>query len=169
MTYANRIVPLGQLLLKRLPDIAGTLAGCLFLALLTVILGPLIRLESPGPVFFAQKRAGRNGRIFKMYKFRSMYADAEKREKELMIQNEMNGLMFKMEKDPRIMKVEAFMRKTSLDEFPQFVNILKGDMSLMGTRPPTMDEFEQYSPAYKKRKIAPGFIREYPFGSLPAP
>ncbi len=151
VTYANRFVPLGQLLLKRLLDIVGALAGCLLLMLLTFILGPLIRLESPGPVFFAQKRVGRNGRIFKMYKFRSMYADAEKRKKELMAQNEMNGLMFKMEKDPRITKVGAFMRKTSLDEFPQFVNILKGDMSLVGTRPPTLDEFEQYTPAHKKR------------------
>ena len=151
VTYANRFVQLGQLLLKRLLDIVGALAGCLLLMLLTFILGPLIRLESPGPVFFAQKRVGRNGRIFKMYKFRSMYADAEKRKKELMAQNEMNGLMFKMEKDPRITKVGAFMRKTSLDEFPQFVNILKGDMSLVGTRPPTLDEFEQYTPAHKKR------------------
>ncbi|MFR6591028.1 MAG: sugar transferase [Gallintestinimicrobium sp.] len=90
-----------------------------------MIVGPMIKLESPGPIFFAQKRVGRNGRIFKMYKFRSMYADAEERKKELMAQNEMNGLMFKMENDPRITKTGAFLRKTSLDEFPQFINILK--------------------------------------------
>ena len=86
-----------------------------------------------------------------MYKFRSMYVDAEERKKELMEKNEMNGLMFKMENDPRITKVGRFMRKTSLDEFPQFINILKGDVSLVGTRPPTLDEFAQYSPYHKKR------------------
>ena len=86
-----------------------------------------------------------------MYKFRSMYIDAEERKKELMAQNEMNGLMFKMEDDPRITKVGKFLRKTSLDEFPQFINILKGDMSLVGTRPPTLDEFEQYKTYHKKR------------------
>lgn len=151
VTYANRVAPIGQLLLKRMLDIFGALAGCLILVMITIIAGPLIKLESPGPIFFAQKRVGRNGRVFKMYKFRSMYADAEERKKELMAQNEMNGLMFKMENDPRITKIGRFMRKTSLDEFPQFVNILKGDMSLVGTRPPTLDEFAQYSPYHKKR------------------
>lgn len=137
--------------MKRLLDLVGALVGCVFLGILTVIVGPMIKLESPGPIFFAQKRVGRNGRIFKMYKFRSMYADAEERKKELMAQNEMNGLMFKMENDPRITKTGDFLRKTSLDEFPQFINILKGDMSLVGTRPPTLDEFAQYSPYHKKR------------------
>lgn len=151
VTYANRVVPVGQVLLKRMLDICGALVGCVILAVLTIVAGPLIKLESPGPIFFAQKRVGRNGRIFKMYKFRSMYADAEERKKELMAQNEMNGLMFKMENDPRITKIGRFMRKTSLDEFPQFLNILKGDMSLVGTRPPTLDEFAQYSPYHKKR------------------
>lgn len=151
VTYASRMVPVGQLLLKRIMDICGALVGCVFLALVTIVFGPLIKLESPGPIFFAQKRVGKNGRIFKMYKFRSMYADAEERKKELMAQNEMNGFMFKMENDPRITKIGGFMRKTSLDEFPQFINILKGDMSLVGTRPPTLDEFAQYSPYHKKR------------------
>ena len=151
VTYASRMVPVGQLLVKRLMDICGALVGCVILALITIVFGPLIKLESPGPVFFAQKRVGKNGRIFKMYKFRSMYADAEERKKELMAQNEMSGLMFKMENDPRITKIGGFMRKTSLDEFPQFINILKGDMSLVGTRPPTLDEFSQYSPYHKKR------------------
>lgn len=151
VTYASKMVPGGQLLLKRAMDICGALVGCLILVVITIIFGPLIKLESPGPIFFAQKRAGKNGRIFKMYKFRSMYADAEERKKELMAQNEMNGLMFKMENDPRITKIGGFMRKTSLDEFPQFINILKGDMSLVGTRPPTLDEFSKYSPYHKKR------------------
>lgn len=151
VTYASRMVPLGQLVLKRVMDICGALVGCVVLAVVTVIFGPLIKLESPGPIFFAQKRVGKNGRIFKMYKFRSMYADAEERKKELMAQNEMSGFMFKMENDPRITKIGGFMRKTSLDEFPQFLNILKGDMSLVGTRPPTLDEFSQYSPYHKKR------------------
>ena len=140
-----------DLMLKRLMDIAGGLVGCLITGILFIFVAPAIYIASPGPIFFAQKRVGRNGRIFKMYKFRSMYADAEERKKELMAQNEMNGLMFKMENDPRITKVGAFLRKTSLDEFPQFINILKGDMSLVGTRPPTLDEFAQYSPYHKKR------------------
>ena len=151
VTYASRMVPVGQLLLKRSMDICGALVGCVILALVTIVFGPLIKMESKGPIFFAQKRVGKNGRIFKMYKFRSMYADAEERKKELMAQNEMSGFMFKMENDPRITKIGAFMRKTSLDEFPQFINILKGDMSLVGTRPPTLDEFSQYSPYHKKR------------------
>ena len=151
VTYASKMVPVGQLLVKRAIDICGALVGCVILALVTIIFGPLIKLESPGPIFFAQKRVGKNGRIFKMYKFRSMYADAEERKKELMAQNEMSGFMFKMENDPRITKIGGFMRKTSLDEFPQFINILKGDMSLVGTRPPTLDEFSQYSPYHKKR------------------
>lgn len=131
--------------------VMGLNAAVFALAILVIIMKPLIKLESPGSVFFAQKRVGRNGRIFKMYKFRSMYADAEERKKELMEQNEMSGLMFKMENDPRITKIGHFLRRTSLDEFPQFINILKGDMSLVGTRPPTLDEFAQYSPYHKKR------------------
>lgn len=165
VTYANRVAPVGQLLLKRLLDICGGLVGCIFLFLLTIIMGPLIKLESPGPVFFSQKRVGRNGRIFKMYKFRSMYADAEERKQELMQQNEMNGLMFKMENDPRITKIGRFMRRTSLDEFPQFINILKSDMSLVGTRPPTLDEFAQYSPYHKKRlSFRPGLTGMWQVG-----
>lgn len=151
VTYAGKMVPMGQLILKRMMDICGALIGCVIMVIITVIFGPLIKLESPGPVFFAQKRVGKNGRVFKMYKFRSMYVDAEERKKELMAQNEMSGFMFKMENDPRITKIGSFMRKTSLDEFPQFLNILKGDMSLVGTRPPTLDEFSQYSPYHKKR------------------
>ncbi len=165
VTYANRVAPVGQILLKRLLDICGALVGCAVLLVLTIIVGPLIKLESPGPVFFSQKRVGRNGRIFNMYKFRSMYADAEERKQELMQQNEMNGLMFKIENDPRITKIGRFMRRTSLDEFPQFINILKSDMSLVGTRPPTLDEFAQYSPYHKKRlSFRPGLTGMWQVG-----
>lgn len=94
---------------------------------------------------------GKNGRKFKMYKFRSMYADAEERKKDLMDQNKMSGLMFKMDDDPRITPIGKFMRKWSLDEFPQFINVFKGDMSLVGTRPPTVDEYERYAGHHKSR------------------
>ncbi len=139
--------------LKRLMDVLGGLVGAAIAVLLYVILGIAIKLDSPGPVLFAQERVGKNGRLFKIYKFRSMYIDAEARKAALMQQNEMNGLMFKMKDDPRITRVGKFIRKTSLDEFPQFFNVLKGDMSLVGTRPPTVSEFRQYS-NYHKRRLA---------------
>jgi lipopolysaccharide/colanic/teichoic acid biosynthesis glycosyltransferase len=108
-------------------------------------------------VFFSQIRVGKNGRKFKIYKFRSMCKDAEQRKKALEDQNEVNGLMFKMTNDPRVTKVGKFIRKTSLDEFPQFFNVLIGDMSLVGTRPPTEDEFIQYEGRHKKRlSLKPG-------------
>ena len=144
-------------LLKRLMDILGGLVGALVAAVLFVIVGIAIKLDSPGPVVFAQERIGKNGRRFKMYKFRSMYIDAEERKAELMKQNEMSGLMFKMKDDPRITKVGKFIRKTSLDEFPQFFNVLMGDMSLVGTRPPTVGEFNEYSNYHKRRlSMKPG-------------
>ena len=118
---------------------------------------PAIKLESKGPVFFKQKRVGKNGRYFYVYKFRSMYQDAEERKKELLSQNEMQGLMFKMKDDPRITKVGKFIRKTSIDELPQFINVLMGDMSLVGTRPPTVNEFKQYEGHHKRRlSMKPG-------------
>ena len=137
--------------MKRLLDIAGALVGMVILGIATVFVAPAIKLESPGPVFFGQTRIGKNGRRFTFYKFRSMYQDAEQRKKELMAKNEVHGLMFKMENDPRITKVGRFIRKTSIDELPQFWNILKGDMSLVGTRPPTVDEFERYEAKHKCR------------------
>ena len=153
-----------KLLVKRFIDIAGGLSGCLITLIITAIFGPMIYFSSPGPIFFAQERIGRNGRKFKMYKFRSMYMDAEERKKELMDQNKISdGLMFKMDFDPRIIGnkilpdgrkktgIGQFIRKTSLDEFPQFYNILKGDMSLVGTRPPTVDEWELYEPHHRAR------------------
>ncbi|NLG02761.1 MAG: sugar transferase [Clostridia bacterium] len=151
ITYANRFLSMRQMLAKRTLDIIGSLLGVILLIPVTLVLAPIIKIESPGPVFFAQKRVGKNGRIFKMYKFRSMYIDAEERKADLMNQNEMDGLMFKLDNDPRVTKTGKFIRRTSLDELPQFLNILKGDMSLVGTRPPTIDEFEQYQSYHKKR------------------
>lgn len=146
-----------RLLIKRCMDIVGALIGCILTILITPFVALAIKIESPGPVFFSQVRIGKNGRRFKIWKFRSMYIDAEERKKELMAKNEMQGLMFKMEDDPRITKVGKFIRKTSIDETPQFFNILLGDMSLIGTRPPTVDEFEQYNGYYRRRlSITPG-------------
>lgn len=142
---------LGDVLAKRVLDIIGGIVGLIMTGIFVLIVGPAIILESPGPIFFSQTRIGKNGRRFKIYKFRSMYMDAEERKKELVEQNKMSGLMFKMDDDPRITKVGKFIRKTSIDEFPQFWNVLKGDMSLVGTRPPTEDEFKQYKARYKKR------------------
>lgn len=154
MTFAvNDISPVGMLI-KRAIDILGGLVGCIFTLLIMLFVGPMIKIASPGgPVIFSQKRVGQNGKYFKMYKFRSMYPDAEERKKELMAQNEVaDGMMFKMENDPRIIKgIGHFIRKTSLDEFPQFFNVLKGDMSLVGTRPPTVDEWEKYDLHHRLR------------------
>lgn len=140
-----------QLLIKRCMDIAGSLVGLIFTGIAFIIFAPIIKKQSPGPIFFSQIRVGKNGRQFKIYKFRSMYADAEERKKELMEQNQMQGFMFKMEDDPRIFPIGKFMRKFSIDELPQFWNVLRGDMSLVGTRPPTLDEFEQYEAHHRAR------------------
>ena len=156
-TFARNMFSNRELFLKRMLDIAGSLVGMVILGIATVFVAPAIKLTSPGPVFFGQTRVGKNGRKFTFYKFRSMYQDAEERKKELMQQNEVDGLMFKMTDDPRITKVGRFIRKTSIDEMPQFWNILKGDMSLVGTRPPTVDEFEQYEAKHKCRlSMTPG-------------
>lgn len=151
LTFSSHIYNESQLILKRMLDIMGGVVGCMLAIFLIIFIAPAIYLESPGPIFFSQTRIGKNGRRFKIYKFRSMYMDAEERLSELMVHNEMNGLMFKMKDDPRITKVGKFLRKTSLDEFPQFFNILKGDMSLVGTRPPTENEFLQYEGRHKRR------------------
>ncbi len=153
VAFTSRLFDYRAVLLKRLIDIVGSLIGLLITFIVGIFLAPILLLESKGPLIFCQKRVGVNGRIFKFYKFRSMYADAEERKKELMDKNEVKGLMFKIENDPRITKVGAFIRKTSIDELPQFWNVLKGDMSLVGTRPPTVDEYEQYN-YYQKRRIS---------------
>ncbi len=157
ITYTRFQSSYKRLLIKRLMDIAGGMVGLLITLLFFPFVALAIKLDSPGPVLFSQVRIGRNGRRFKIYKFRSMYMDAEERKKELEKQNEMQGLMFKMENDPRITKVGKFIRKTSIDELPQFYNVVKGDMSLVGTRPPTEDEFEKYNQYYRRRiSMTPG-------------
>lgn len=157
VTFARNIFSTRQMIAKRTLDLIGGLVGLLILGIATIFVAPAIKLESPGPVFFGQTRIGKNGRRFTFYKFRSMYQDAEERKKELMAANEVKGLMFKMENDPRITKVGRFIRKTSIDELPQFWNVLRGDMSLVGTRPPTVDEFEHYESKHKCRlSMTPG-------------
>lgn len=157
VTFARNLFSTRQVVAKRVLDIAGSLVGMVLLGIATLFVAPAIKLDSPGPVFFGQTRIGKNGRKFTFYKFRSMYQDAEQRKKELMRQNEVKGLMFKMEDDPRITKVGKFLRRTSIDELPQFWNVLKGDMSLVGTRPPTVDEFERYEAKHKCRlSMTPG-------------
>ena len=145
-----------QLFLKRALDILGGIVGVLFTGILTIFVAPIILIQSPGPIFFKQERVGKNGKHFYLYKFRSMYMDAEARKAELMALNEVeSGLMFKMEHDPRIIGgdkgIGSFIRKTSIDEFQQFWNVLKGEMSLVGTRPPTVDEWKQYEFHHRKR------------------
>ena len=142
-----------QLLLKRLMDIAGALVGLVITGIAFLIFAPIIYKQSPGPIFYSQERVGQNGRRFKIYKFRSMYPDADKRKEELMKLNKVegDGLLFKMDDDPRIIPIGHFIRKMSIDELPQFYNILKGDMSLVGTRPPTVDEWMKNSTHHRAR------------------
>ena len=157
LTYSPRIFEPWELFLKRAMDLVGGFIGIFLTMILGIFVVPAIKLESPGPVIFKQVRIGRNGRRFSIYKFRSMYIDAEARKKELMAKNEMDGLMFKVKDDPRITRVGKWLRKTSIDEFPQFINVLKGEMSLVGTRPPTEEEFLQYEERHKRRlSLKPG-------------
>ncbi len=143
-----------QLSIKRFIDIVGSIVGLLLTGILSIFIILAIKLNSKGPILFKQDRVGQNGRIFKLYKFRSMTTDAEERKKELKKLNQVDGgLMFKVKNDPRITKVGCFLRKTSLDELPQFLNVFKGEMSLVGTRPPTLDEVEKYK-AYHHRRIS---------------
>ena len=153
LTFHSKSLDAQQLFIKRLIDIFGALVGLTLLGLIFPFIALAIKRDSPGPIFFGQNRVGENGRIFKCWKFRSMYIDAEKRKKELMAQNEMKGAIFKIKDDPRITPVGKFLRKTSLDEFPQFFNVLKGEMSLVGTRPPTPAEVEQYENWHRRRII----------------
>jgi exopolysaccharide biosynthesis polyprenyl glycosylphosphotransferase len=143
---------------KRLMDIVGALVGITILSFLFIIIAILIKLEDPkGKVFFSQKRVGLNGKEFKMYKFRSMVSNAEEKLSQLLKYNEITGAMFKIKNDPRVTKVGRFIRKTSIDELPQLFNVLKGDMSLVGPRPPLPREVADYSDYDKQRLlVTPG-------------
>lgn len=144
-------------LIKKVIDMFGAIMGVLITILIFPVVAAAIKIESPGPVVFKQTRIGKNGRRFTMYKFRSMYVGSEEKKGELAEQNEVSGFMFKIKDDPRVTKVGKFLRITSIDELPQFYNILKGDMSLVGTRPPTLDEFEKYNIYYRRRlSMTPG-------------
>lgn len=146
-----------QLLFKRIFDVFGGLIGLIVLVVSYPVLAVLIKLNSPGPVFFKQVRVGRNGKRFIIYKYRTMAIDAEQRKKELLAKNELDGAVFKIKNDPRITPIGKFMRKFSLDELPQFINVLKGEMGLVGTRPPTPDEVCQYQKWHHRRiSIRPG-------------
>lgn len=165
VTVSSGVLGRRDLMIKRLIDIAGGIVGCILTGILFIFLAPVIYIQSPGPIFFSQMRVGRNGRLFRIYKFRSMYQNAEQQKSDLAACNEMAGNMFKMENDPRIIGCEKgagkgignFIRKYSLDEFPQFFNVLRGDMSLVGTRPPTVEEWERYHFRHRGRlSIKPG-------------
>ena len=151
MTFRSVTGDVDQLIFKRCLDITGACAGLFISALLFPFIALAIKLESPGPLFFGQTRVRENGRTFTCWKFRSMYIDAEARKQELMHLNEMAGAIFKIRNDPRVTRVGAVLRKTSLDELPQFWNVLKGEMSLVGTRPPTPAEVANYLNWQRKR------------------
>lgn len=170
LTTSINYVSLNELFLKRVFDIVCGLLGCILTFIICIFIGPAIYIASPGPIFFSQERVGKNGKKFKMYKFRSMYLDAEERKAELMKDNNLgDGKMFKLDFDPRVIGnkvmpdgthktgIGEFTRKTSLDEFPQFFNVLKGDMSIVGTRPPLISETNLYEYQHFARlAIKPG-------------
>lgn len=143
---------------KRFIDMVGALVGIICLSPLFLLVAIFIKVEdSSGPVFFKQKRIGKDGETFYMYKFRSMVCNAEELKKALLRQNEVSGPVFKIKHDPRVTKVGSFIRKTSIDELPQLLNVLKGEMSLVGPRPPLPDEVEKYTPYEMKRlSVTPG-------------
>ena len=170
LSTSIRFITAQELALKRGMDILGGLVGCMITGILYIFLAPVIYMKSPGSIFFAQERIGQNGKKFKMYKFRSMYLNAEEAKAALMAQNKIqDGLMFKLDDDPRIIKkkkkdkdgrpkgIGNFIRRTSLDEFPQFFNVLRGDMSLVGWRPATLDEWKKYDMQHRIRaSMKPG-------------
>ena len=145
---------------KRFIDIVGALVGLVITGILLIPVVIAIQIDDPGPIFFGQLRCGWMGKRFKIWKFRSMCVDAEA--KKALVQNQVQGAFFKNENDPRITRVGRFLRRTSLDEFPQFWNVLKGDMSLVGTRPPTPDEVERYEvPEWQRLDVKPGMTGEW--------
>lgn len=148
--------------MKRLIDIVGALVGLVIVAILFIPIAVAIAIDDPGPIFFSQVRCGWMGKRFRIWKFRSMYVDAEARKAELAKHNQVQGAFFKIDNDPRITKIGRFLRRTSLDELPQFWNVLKGEMSLVGTRPPTPDEVERYEvPEWQRLDVKPGMTGEW--------
>jgi anti-anti-sigma factor len=146
--------------MKRLIDIVGAIVGLIMTAFLFIPIIIAIKIDDPGPIFFRQTRCGWMGKRFKIWKFRSMCVDAEA--KKCLVKNQVQGAFFKNEEDPRVTRVGRFLRRTSLDELPQFWNVLKGDMSLVGTRPPTPDEVERYEvPEWQRLDVKPGMSGEW--------
>lgn len=144
-------------LTKRVIDVLGSMIGIILLSPIFFVVAVLIKIDSKGSVIFSQTRVGKYGKEFKMYKFRSMVVNAEELKKKLLAQNEMSGPMFKMKDDPRITKIGKFIRKTSIDELPQLINVLKGEMSLVGPRPSLPKEVEKFEPWMRKRlDVKPG-------------
>ena len=169
LTIGHRFASAGALAVKRVADILGGIIGCILTGIIFLFVAPAIYLADPGPIFFTQERIGQNGKRFKIHKFRSMYMDAEEHKAELMEQNKMQGLMFKVEDDPRILGSEKkdrngkpkgignFIRRTSLDEFPQFYDCLIGNLSMVGWRPATLDEWNRYTTQHRIRaSMKPG-------------
>jgi len=145
---------------KRFIDILGAIVGLAITAILTIPIAIATKITSPGPVFYSQIRCGMNGKTFRIWKFRSMVVDADKIKH--LVKNQANGHIFKSVDDPRITPIGKFLRRTSLDEFPQFWNVLMGDMSLVGTRPPTPDEVMHYAPHHWERlRVKPGMTGEW--------
>ncbi|KYC41649.1 sugar transferase [Scytonema hofmannii PCC 7110] len=145
---------------KRLLDILGSLVGLLILAIVSLPVAIAIKLDSPGPIFFSQERYGLHGHRFRLWKFRSMVSNAEQLKS--IVKNEANGLIFKNKNDFRVTRVGRFLRSTSLDELPQFWNVLVGEMSLVGTRPPTADEVAHYNQRHWQRlNVKPGLTGEW--------
>lgn len=145
---------------KRLLDIVGSLVGLLILAIVFVPVAIAIQLDNPGPIFYSQERYGLQGRTFRMRKFRSMVVNADDLKHQ--VANEASGLIFKNKQDPRVTRVGKFLRSTSLDELPQFLNVLTGEMSLVGTRPPTADEVALYNERHWQRlNVKPGLTGEW--------
>jgi exopolysaccharide biosynthesis polyprenyl glycosylphosphotransferase len=157
LTFHVKSLDAQQLFLKRIVDILGSLFGLILLFLVFPIVALAIKIESPGTIFFSQQRIGQSGRPFRIWKFRTMQPNADLQKALIEGQNEMKGAIFKVKNDPRITSIGKFLRKTSLDELPQFWNVLKGDMSLVGTRPPTPDEVAKYENWHRRRiSIKPG-------------
>jgi lipopolysaccharide/colanic/teichoic acid biosynthesis glycosyltransferase len=148
--------------LKRIVDIVGSLVGLVITALLFVPIAIAIQIDNPGPVLYSQIRCGVQGQTFRIWKFRSMVNNADDLKKNLASQNQASGHIFKIKNDPRITRVGRILRKTSLDEFPQFLNVLLGDMSLVGTRPPSLDEVAKYDRHHWQRlSVKPGITGEW--------